>query len=332
MQVIEIPTPGGPDALVPGQRPLPGVEPEEVLIKVAAAGVNRPDSLQRQGNYPPPPGASDIPGLEVAGTVADVGRAVTDRALGERVCALLAGGGYAEYAVVDHRQCLPVPAGMDLISAAAIPETFFTVWTNLFDRGQLGSDEIALIHGGASGIGSTAIQLARAFGARVFATAGSPEKLAFCRSLGAEQAFNYKTEDFAAAIRQALGERGVDVVLDIAGASSFAQNLSVLATEGRLVIIGLLGGAKTDINLSGVMRKRLTITGSTLRARSPEEKGFIRDALLELVWPLLAAGTVKPVIQQTFALADAAQAHGLMDANATQGKLVLIVDPDQLGD
>ena len=329
MRVIKIPTPGGPEALIPGTRPLPGVEPEEVLIKVAAAGVNRPDSLQRQGNYPPPPGASDIPGLEVAGTVAATGRAVTDFKLGEPVCALLAGGGYAEYAAAPHQQCLPIPAGLDMVSAAAIPETFFTVWANLFDRGGLTSGEIALIHGGASGIGSTAIQLAQAFGARVFATAGSDEKLKFCESLGAEQAINYKSEDFAAVLKTVLGKRGVDVILDIAGASSFKQNLSLLATEGRLVIIGLLGGTETDINLSRLMLKRLTITGSTLRARSPGEKGFIRDALLEIVWPLLEARTVSPVIQKTFPLEEASAAHTLMDADATQGKLVLVVDAEQ---
>jgi putative PIG3 family NAD(P)H quinone oxidoreductase len=330
MRVIHIPTPGGPEALVPGQRPIPAVEPEEVLIKVAAAGINRPDSLQRQGNYPPPPGASEIPGLEVSGTVVDMGRSVTDRMLGEQVCALLTGGGYAEYANVDHQQCLPLPDGLDLVNAAAIPETFFTVWTNLFDRGQLASDEVALIHGGASGIGSTAIQLATALGARVFATAGTGDKLKFCESLGAERAINYKTEDFAATLREILGKRGVDVILDIAGASSFTQNMSVLATEGRLVIVGLLGGSRSEINLSRLMLKRLTVTGSTLRSRSPEEKGFIRDALAEIVWPLLSEGTVKPIIQQTFPLEDAAQAHRLMDADATMGKLVLIVDPDQV--
>jgi len=329
MRVIDIPQPGGPDALVLNQRPLPPVEPEEVLIKVAAAGVNRPDTLQRQGNYPPPPGATDIPGLEVSGTVVELGRSVTDRDLGEKVCALLAGGGYAEYVAVDHRQVLPLPDGVDLVSAAAIPEAFFTVWANLFDRGQLTSGEIALIHGGASGIGTTAIQLARALGARVFATAGTSAKIQLCETLGAERAINYKRDDFAAVLKDTLGKRGVDVILDIAGASSFTQNMSVLATEGRLVIIGLLGGTKSQINLSRVMLKRLTVTGSTLRARSPEEKGSIRDALREIVWPLLSSGVVKPIIQQTFGLEDVAQAHRLMDANATQGKLVLIVDHGQ---
>jgi putative PIG3 family NAD(P)H quinone oxidoreductase len=331
MRVIDIPTPGGPEALVLSQRPLPGVEPEEILIKVAAAGVNRPDTLQRQGNYPPPPGASDIPGLEVSGTVVDMGRSVTDRSLGEQVCALLAGGGYAEYVAVDHRQVLPLPKGVDLVSAAAVPETYFTVWTNLFDRGRLASGEIALIHGGASGIGTTAIQLAHARGARVFATAGSREKLELCESLGAERAINYKHHDFAAVLKDILGKRGVDVILDIAGASSFTRNMSLLATDGRLVIIGLLGGVKSEINLSRLMLKRLTVTGSTLRARSAEEKGLIRDALQKIVWPLLSAGTVKPVIQQTFPLEDACHAHRLMDADATRGKLVLIVDPDQTG-
>ncbi len=330
MRAINIPTPGGPEALVAEERPLPSVEPEEVLIKVAAAGVNRPDSLQRQGGYPPPPGASDVPGLEVSGTVVEAGRAVTDLHLGDQVCALLTGGGYAEYAAAPHQQCLPIPRGLDLVSAAAIPETFFTVWTNLFDRGALTAGEIALIHGGASGIGSTAIQLARALGATVLATAGSQAKLDFCRSLGAEHAVNYKTEDFAAAIKAHLGGAGVDVILDIAGASSFQQNLALLAPEGRLVIIGLLGGAKSEINLSRLMRQRLTVTGSTLRPRTPREKGVIRDALRETIWPLLESGTVAPVIQRTFPLEDAAAAHALMDADATQGKLVLLVDPAQL--
>ena len=325
MTVIEIREPGGPDVLVPAERPQPAAGPGEVLIKVAAAGVNRPDVMQRKGAYPPPPGASDIPGLEVAGTVASVGAEVQIWRAGDRVCALVAGGGYAEYCVAPAPQCLPVPDRMDLTHAAAIPETFFTVWTNVFERGHLQAGESALIHGGSSGIGTTAIQLARAFGARVFATAGSAGKCAACERLGAERAINYREQDFVAAIRALTGGRGVDLILDIVGGEYLPRNLEALAVDGRLVQIGLIGGTKAQINMAAVVQRRLTITGSTLRPRSVAEKGAIAGALRERVWPLLESGAVAPVIFQTFPLRDAAAAHRVMESSAHIGKLVLTV-------
>jgi NADPH2:quinone reductase len=325
MTVIEIREPGGPDVLVPAERPQPAAGPGEVLIKVAAAGVNRPDVMQRKGAYPPPPGASDIPGLEVAGTVASVGAGVHIWRPGDRVCALVAGGGYAEYCVAPSPQCLPVPDRIDLTHAAAIPETFFTVWTNVFERGHLGAGESALVHGGSSGIGTTAIQLARAFGARVFATAGSAEKCAACERLGAERAINYREQDFVAAIRGLTGGRGVDLILDMVGGEYLPRNLEVLAVDGRLVQIALIGGAKAQINMAIVLQRRLTVTGSTLRPRSVAEKGAIATALRERVWPLLESGAVAPVIFQTFPLRDAAAAHRVMESSAHIGKLVLTV-------
>jgi NADPH2:quinone reductase len=325
MTVIEIREPGGPDVLVPVERRQPAAGPGEVLIKVAAAGVNRPDVMQRKGAYPPPPGASDIPGLEVAGTVAGVGADVHGWGAGDRVCALVAGGGYAEYCVAPAPQCLPVPDRMDLTHAAAIPETFFTVWTNVFERGHLEAGESALIHGGSSGIGTTAIQLARAFGARVFATAGSAGKCAACERLGAERAINYREEDFVAAIRGLTGGRGVDLILDMVGGEYLPRNLEVLAADGRLVQIALIGGAKAQINMATVLQRRLTVTGSTLRPRSVAEKGAIADALRRRVWPLLESGAVAPVIFQTFPLRDAAAAHRVMESSAHIGKLVLTV-------
>jgi len=323
MTVIEIREPGGPDVLVPAERPQPEAGPGEVLIKVAAAGVNRPDVMQRKGAYPPPPGASDIPGLEVAGTVASVGAGVHIWRPGDRVCALVAGGGYAEYCVAPAPQCLPVPDRMDLTHAAAIPETFFTVWTNVFERGHLEAGESALIHGGSSGIGTTAIQLARAFGARVFATAGSAEKCAACERLGAERAINYREQDFVAAIHGLTGGRGVDLILDMVGGEYLPRNLEVLAVDGRLVQIALIGGAKAQINMAIVLQRRLTVTGSTLRPRSVAEKGVIATALRERVWPLLESGAIAPVIFQTFPLRDAAAAHRVMESSAHIGKLVL---------
>jgi putative PIG3 family NAD(P)H quinone oxidoreductase len=325
MTVIEIREPGGPDVLVPAERPQPAAGPGEVLIKVAAAGVNRPDVMQRKGAYPPPPGASDIPGLEVAGTVASVGAGVHVWRPGDRVCALVAGGGYAEYCVAPSPQCLPVPDRLDLTQAAAIPETFFTVWTNVFERGHLEAGESALVHGGSSGIGTTAIQLARAFGARVFATAGSAEKCAACERLGAERAINYREQDFVAAIHGLTGGRGVDLILDMVGGGYLPRNLEVLAADGRLVQIGLIGGAKAQINMAIVLQRRLTVTGSTLRPRSVAEKGAIATALRERVWPLLESGAVAPVIFQTFPLRDAAAAHRVMESGAHIGKLVLTV-------
>jgi NADPH2:quinone reductase len=325
MTVIEIREPGGPEVLVPAERPQPAAGPGEVLIKVAAAGVNRPDVMQRKGAYPPPPGASDIPGLEVAGTIVNVGAGVHGWRAGDRVCALVSGGGYAEYCVAPAPQCLPVPDGMDLTRAAAIPETFFTVWTNVFERGHLEAGESALIHGGSSGIGTTAIQLARAFGARVFATAGSAEKCAACERLGAERAINYRDQDFVAAIHDLTGGRGVDLILDMVGGEYVPRNLEALAMDGRLVQIALIGGAKAQINMIAVLQRRLTVTGSTLRPRSVAEKGAIADALRERVWPLLESGAIGPVIFQIFPLRAAAAAHRVMESSVHIGKLVLTV-------
>ncbi|MDE3155146.1 MAG: NAD(P)H-quinone oxidoreductase [Acidobacteriota bacterium] len=325
MHVIEIATPGGPEVLRPAERPVPVPGPAEVLIRVAAAGVNRPDVMQRQGKYPPPKGASDLPGLEVAGTIVAAGSDVARWKAGDAVCALVAGGGYAEYCVAPAVQCLPVPAGLDPVAAAAVPETFFTVWTNVFERGRLATGEWLLVHGGSSGIGTTAIQLGRAFGARVLATAGTAEKCAACEQLGADGAINYREADFVAAVRDRTGGRGVDVVLDMIGAAYLDRNVECLALHGRLVVIGLLGGAKGMVNLVPVLQRRLTITGSTLRARPVEEKAALARALEQHVWPLLAAGTVRPVIDRTFPLAEAAAAHRLMEQSGHIGKLVLRV-------
>jgi putative PIG3 family NAD(P)H quinone oxidoreductase len=324
MLAIEISTPGEPDVLVPVERPMPVAGTNELLIDVAAAGVNRPDVMQRRGKYPPPPGASDIPGLEVAGTVAALGDGVRDFRVGDKVCALVSGGGYAEYCVAPAPQCLPVPAGLDVVAAAAIPETFFTVWTNVFERGRLNTGESILIHGGSSGIGTTAIQLAHAWGARVFATAGSPEKCRACETLGAERAINYRDEDFVAAVRDATSGRGVDVVLDMVGAEYFPRNLEVLAIEGRLVEIATQRGAKVELNLQTVMQRRLTITGSTLRARSIEEKGRVAAGVREHVWPLIESGKVRPHVFRTFPLREAAAAHRLMESSAHIGKIILV--------
>jgi putative PIG3 family NAD(P)H quinone oxidoreductase len=325
MIAIEITTPGDPEVLAPVERPVPSPGRDELLIKVAAAGVNRPDVMQRRGKYPPPPGASDIPGLEVAGTVSAVGDGVRQFRVGDRVCALVSGGGYAEYCVAPAPQCLPAPQSLDLTSAAAIPETYFTVWTNVFDRGRLHHGESMLVHGGSSGIGTTAIQLARARGARVFATAGSEEKCRACEQLGAERCINYRDADFVAAVRDATAGRGVDLVLDMIGAEYFARNLDVLAVDGRLVEIATQRGAKTELNIALVMQRRLTITGSTLRARSVAEKGIVAAQVHEHVWPLLESGTVKPLIFATFPLREAAAAHRLLEAGTHVGKLVLIV-------
>lgn len=325
MQAVEIERPGGPEVLRLTTRPRPRPAAGELLIRVAAAGVNRPDVLQRLGKYPVPAGASDIPGLEVAGTVVETGPDVTAWKPGDLVCALLAGGGYAEYCVAPAPQCLPVPRGLDLVAAAAIPETFFTVWANVFERGHLTSGESLLVHGGTSGIGTAAISLARALGARVFATAGSTEKCRACEGLGAERAINYREEDFVGAIRESTGGRGVDLILDMVGGDYTPRNLETLAVEGRLVQIAFLRSPKVEVNLAVVMQKRLTITGSTLRPRSVAEKGAIADALRRRVWPLLEAGTVRPVIHSTFPLAGAADAHRLMESSLHIGKIVLLV-------
>jgi NADPH2:quinone reductase len=327
MICIEIAEPGGPEVLRAVERPDPTPAPGEVLIQVAAAGVNRPDVMQRRGAYPPPPGASDIPGLEVAGTIAALGSGVEQWHVGDRVCALLAGGGYASMCVAPAPQCLPVPATLDLEAAAAIPETFFTVWTNVFDRGHLEAGESALFHGGSSGIGTTAIQLAKARGATVFVTAGSDEKCRACEALGATRAINYRSEDFVAAVRDLTSGRGVDLVLDIMGGSYLQRNLSALATDGRLVQIGLMGGESASIDLRRVLGRRLTITGSTLRPRTVQEKGEIAAALLQQVWPLLERGVVRPIIHRTFPLVEAAAAHRLMESSEHIGKIVLSVQP-----
>ena len=321
MTAIEISAPGGPEALVPVERPVPRPGPGEVLVRVAAAGVNRPDVMQREGSYPPPPGASDIPGLEIAGEVVEAGPGAI--AMPDRVCALVQGGGYAEYCLAAAPLCLPIPEGMSNVQAASLPETYFTVWTNVFERGRLAAGESILVHGGSSGIGTTAIQLARAFGATVYATAGSPEKCRACEGLGAAECIDYREDDFVARIAAATDGRGVDVVLDMVGGDYFPRCLKCLATEGRLVQIATQRGIKSEINLLAVMLKRLTVTGSTLRPRSVAEKIPIANALRERIWPLLAAGTARPVIHQTFPLREAAAAHALMDSSAHIGKIVL---------
>jgi NADPH:quinone reductase len=325
MTAIELKTPGGPENLVPGSRPTPKPGKGEVLIKVAAAAINRPDVLQRQGKYPPPPGAPDTLGLDVAGTVVAVGGDVSWPKVGDQICALLAGGGYAEYAVAPAPQCMPVPKGFSMAEAASLPETYFTVWTNVFDRGRLQPGEVFLVHGGASGIGTTAIQLAKALGARVFATAGSAEKCAACEKLGAEKAVNYKAEDWVEVIKKATGGEGVDVILDMVGGDYTPRNLDLLRTDGRVVQIAFLRGNKTQIDLNAIMRKRLTLTGSTLRPRPVAEKAPIAQALRAKVWPLFEAGKLKPVIHARFPLARAADAHAMMDADQHTGKIVLTV-------
>jgi putative PIG3 family NAD(P)H quinone oxidoreductase len=323
MKFIDMAGSGGPEVmkLAEGEVPAPGAG--EVLIEVAAAGVNRPDVLQRQGGYPPPKGASPILGLEVAGRVVALGSGVARWQVGDMVCALLAGGGYAEYCVAPEAQCLPVPKGFSPVEAAALPETFFTVWTNVFERGRLAAGETFLVHGGTSGIGTTAIQLAHAFNARVFATAGSDEKCAFCKKIGAEEAINYRSGDFVAEVKALTQGRGVDLVLDMVGGPYLQRNVEALAVEGRLVQIAFLQSAQVQFNFLPIMLKRLTVTGSTLRPRSVEQKAAIAKALEAKVWPLLEAGRVKPVVNKVFPLAEAAAAHRLMESSAHIGKIVL---------
>jgi NADPH2:quinone reductase len=325
---VEISAPGGPEALRAVQRPMPTPKEDEVLIKVAAAGVNRPDVMQREGKYPPPPGASDIPGLEVAGEIVGLGPGVTAGSggtlePGARVCALLSGGGYASYAVAPAALCLPVPRGLSLIEAAALPETFFTVWDNLFTRGGLTDGESVLIHGGTSGIGTTAIQLAAARGARVFATAGSADKARLCERYGAARGIEYRSEDFVEVVRQSTHGKGVDVILDMIGGSYLARNIEALAVEGRLVIIASMGGGRGEINLNALMQKRLKVLGSTLRARSVALKAQVAAAVHHGAWPLIEAGRVRPVIHATFPLAQASEAHRLMESSQHVGKIVL---------
>ncbi len=323
MTVVEIASPGGPEQLKSAIRPVPKPGDGEVLVRVAAAGVNRPDIMQRQGRYPAPPGASDLPGLEIAGEIVALGPNASGLSIGEKVTALLPGGGYAAYAVAAAPLCLPVPDGISLVEAAAIPEPFFTVWTNLFDRGRCKAGETVLIHGGTSGIGTAAIQCAAAWGARVFATAGSDDKARACERLGAVRGINYRTEDFVDVVKAQTSGRGVDVILDMVAGSYIGRNLDVAALEGRVVVISLLGGARAEVNMSVILTKRLTLTGSTLRSRTVAQKAEVAEAVRKNIWPLLAAGRVRPVIHATFPLAEASEAHRLMETSNHIGKIVL---------
>jgi len=325
MRAVEISSPGGPEVLKPVERDVPRPRPGEILVKLAAAGVNRPDILQRMGQYAVPPDASDLPGLEIAGTVVALGSGVTRWKAGDAVCALAHGGGYAEYCVVPEVQALPVPKGLSMVEAASLPETFFTVYSNVFDRGGLKPGESFLVQGGSSGIGVTAIQMVSAMGNRVFATAGSDEKCAACVRLGAEKAFNYRTADWAAELKEATGGKGVNVILDMVGGDYVPKELKILANDGRLVMIAFLRGSKTEIDLNEVMRKRLQITGSTLRPRDVEFKGQVATSLRERIWPLVEAGKIKPVVYKTFPLAEASEAHRLMETSQHIGKIVLTV-------
>jgi NADPH2:quinone reductase len=323
MTAVAITTPGGPEVLRLTQQPTPKPEPGQLLVKVAAAGVNRPDVAQRAGSYPPPAGHSPLPGLEVAGEVVEAGAGATRWKVGDKVCALVNGGGYAEYCIAEETSALPVPPGFDMVRAAALPETFFTVWNNVFDRGRLAPGEWFLVHGGSSGIGTTAIQLASAFGARVIATAGSAEKCQACLDLGADRAVNYKTEDFVTTAKEATGGKGVDVILDMVGGDYTDKNIVMAAEDGRIVQIATLGGVEAKVNLARLMMKRLTLTGSTLRPRTREVKAGFARALEERVWPLLATGKVKVVIDSTFPLAEAAAAHRRLETSQHVGKIVL---------
>lgn len=325
MTAIGIKAPGGPDMLVPERRPVPTPAAGEILVKVAAAGVNRPDVMQRLGLYPPPKGAPDIPGLEIAGEVVALGAGVTRWKIGDKVCALVIGGGYAEYCLAHESHALPVPAGYSMAEAAAIPETFFTVWHNVFERGALKAGETLLVHGGSSGIGTTAIQLAKQFGARVIVTAGSDDKCNACRTLGADVAVNYRTQDFVAETKAATGGKGADVILDMVGGDYIERNYEAAAVEGRIVQIAFQGSPKATVDFRRIMLKRLHHTGSTLRSRSVEDKGLIAQAIAGKVVPLLAAGKVRPIMDSTFPLAEAAKAHARMESSAHIGKIVLTV-------
>jgi NADPH2:quinone reductase len=323
MRAVEISSPGGPEVLRPRDLPKPTPQPNEIVVKVAAAGVNRPDVLQRMGRYPVPPGASPLPGLEIAGEVAEVGASAKLFKPGDKVCALANGGGYAEYCAVPETQALPVPKNLSLVEAASLPETFFTVWSNVYDRGRLASGESLLVQGGTSGIGVSAIQMAAATGNRVFATAGSDEKCAACVRLGATAAFNYRTQDWEAELKKATGGKGVDVILDMVGGDYVARELKCLADEGRLVFIAFLRGPKAELDINQVMQRRLSITGSTLRPRPAAFKGAIAASLREKIWPLIEAGRIKPVIYRTFPLEQAGEAHKLMESSQHVGKIVL---------
>ena len=322
---IEINKPGGPENLLLVKRETPKLNLDEVLIKVSAAGVNRPDIMQRQGLYPAPPGASDIPGLEIAGEIVEINSDNTKFKLGDKVCALVSGGGYSSYCSAPIQQTLPIPKGLSFVQAAAIPETFFTVWTNVFDRGNLSKEDTILIHGGTSGIGTTAIQLAKCFGAKVFSTAGSDEKCLKTEELGAELSINYKKEDFVEKINKYTNKKGVNIVLDMIGAEYFNKNLSILKINGKLVIIAFQGGFEKNLNLLPILTKRLTVTGSTLRPRTSYEKGLIAESLYKKVWPLIEKGLVMPQIYATYKLEDASKAHTLMESSQHIGKIVLTV-------
>ena len=326
MQFVDIVEPGEPEVLQLASGPVPDAGPGQLLIKIFAAGVNRPDVLQRKGMYPVPPTASPIPGLEVSGEVVAAGDGAAAFNVGDQVCALVNGGGYAEYVAVPEGQCLPVPAGLTAVEAAALPETFFTVWTNVFDRGALKSGESFLVHGGSSGIGTTAIQLAKARGATVYATAGSKEKCAACEELGADLAVNYKEEDFVEVLKEVTGSEGVDVILDMVGGDYVPRNIELAALHGRVIIIASLRGRQADLNIGPIMLKCLVVTGSVLRPRTDSEKAAIASSLLEHAWPLIEAGKVRPVIHSTFALGDAAKAHALMESGEHIGKIVLDLD------
>lgn len=323
MHAVEITRPGGPEVLVPVERPTPEAGAGEVLIKVTAAGINRPDVFQRKGNYAPPRGASDLPGLEVAGEIVGGDVAGSGFAVGDKVCALVAGGGYAEYCVAPVAQCLPIPNGLSDIEAAGLPETYFTVWSNVFDRGRLSEGEALLVHGGASGIGTTAIQLARAMGHKVYATVGSDDRARAVEALGADKGINYKTQDFVKEVLDATGGRGVDVILDMVAGDYIARDMQCLADDGRIVIIAQLGGSHANVDTAQVMRRRLTITGSTLRPRPVAFKGAIARALREHAWPLLEKGAIKPIVHATFPLAEASKAHAMMEGGENIGKIIL---------
>ncbi len=325
MKVVHIAAPGGPEQLQLSTRPTPKPGEGEVLVRVEAAGVNRPDVMQRQGRYPPPPGASDLPGMEIAGQIVSLGSHVSGLAVGDKICSLLPGGGYAAYAVAAAPLCMPIPEGLSMVEAAAIPETFMTVWTNLFERGRCKAGDTVLVHGGTSGIGTTAIQLASVLGGKVYATAGSEDKARACEKLGAVRGIDYRKEDFVAVIRAATQGYGIDVTLDMVAGSYIPRNIDIAAVEGRIVIISTLGGPKTELNMLPVMVKRLMLTGSTLRARSVAQKAAVADAMRQNVWPLISAGKVKPVIFKTFPLAEAAEAHRLMETSNHIGKIVLTV-------
>ena len=325
MLAVEISRPGGPEVLVPAERPMPVPGPGQVLIKVAAAGINRPDLLQRGGKYPPPPGASDLPGLEVAGEIVAGDAALAGFAIGDKVCALTPGGGYAEYCLTHARHCLPIPEGLSMEEAASLPETFFTVWINVFDRARLAPGESLLVHGGASGIGTTAIQLARAFGHTVYATVGSDDRVTAVEKLGAARGINYRTQDFAQEVRQLTDCRGVDVILDMVGGSYIPRDIECLADDGRIAIIALQGGTKAEIDLTHLLRRRISISGSALRPRSDAYKGQIASALREHVWPLFAEGKLRPLVHASFPLGQAGDAHRLMESGAHVGKIVLTV-------